>query len=103
MANLPSTKDNSPTRMRGNRYPMDLRCGEIHIDMHVHRNIPPNVPKRFYFWLAGQPGYKARLRYSDAEDFNLSEKGKRIATAQQARDEPSSCRADRRVVLIYDS
>ena len=30
--------------------------------------------KSFFFWLAGQPGYKARLQYSDADYFNLSEK-----------------------------
>lgn len=28
--------------------------------------------KRFFQWLAGQPGYKSRLKYSDAEYFNLS-------------------------------
>src|SRR3954464_7363415 len=30
--------------------------------------------KRFFHWLAGQPGYKRRLSYSDAEYFNLSAK-----------------------------
>src|SRR6516164_9089960 len=28
--------------------------------------------KRFFAWLAGQPGYKSRISYSDAEYFNLS-------------------------------
>ena len=37
--------------------------------------------KRFFQWLAWQPGYKSRLQYSDAEYFNLSEKDTRIATA----------------------
>src|ERR1039458_6882928 len=41
--------------------------------------------KAFFFWLAGQPGYKARLQYSDADYFNLSEKDARIATAQRER------------------
>ena len=27
--------------------------------------------KRFFHWLAGQPGYKSRLQYSDADYFNL--------------------------------
>ena len=27
--------------------------------------------KRFFVWLAGQPGYKSRISYSDAEYFNL--------------------------------
>ena len=44
--------------------------------------------KSFFFWLAGQPGYKARLQYSDADYFNLSEKDKRIATAQRERKAP---------------
>lgn len=37
--------------------------------------------RAFFFWLAGQPGYKARLQYSDADYFNLSEKDTRVATA----------------------
>src|SRR5271165_3980349 len=45
--------------------------------------------KSFFFWLAGQPGYKARLQYSDAEYFNLSEKDTRIATAQRERKAPT--------------
>ena len=31
----------------------------------------------------GQPGYKSRLQYSDADYFNLSEKDVRIATARR--------------------
>lgn len=42
--------------------------------------------KRFFLWLAGQPGYKSRIGYSDAEYFNLSDKETRIATAR--RDKP---------------
>lgn len=45
--------------------------------------------KRFFFWLAGQPGYKGRLLYSDAEYFNLSENETRIATAQRERKAPT--------------
>ena len=37
--------------------------------------------KRFFIWLAGQPGYKSRISYSDAEYFNLSAKETRIAKA----------------------
>ena len=43
----------------------------------------------FFFWLAGQPGYRARLQYSDADYFNLSEKDTRIATAQRERKAPT--------------
>jgi integrase len=37
--------------------------------------------KRFFVWLAGQPGYKSRISYSDAEYLNLSAKETRIAKA----------------------
>lgn len=37
--------------------------------------------KRFFVWLAGQPGYKSRMTYADAEYFNLSAKDARIAKA----------------------
>src|SRR5215510_15717559 len=39
--------------------------------------------KQFFFWLAGQPGYKSRISYSDAEYFNLSAKDTRIAKAHR--------------------
>jgi integrase len=45
--------------------------------------------KRFFQWLAWQPGYKSRLQFSDAEYFNLSEKDKRIATAQRELKVPT--------------
>jgi len=45
--------------------------------------------KQFFFWLAGQPRYKARLQYSDADYFNLSEKDARIATAQREKSAPT--------------
>ncbi len=45
--------------------------------------------KRFFQWLAGQPGYKSRLQYSDAEYFNLSEKDMRIATARREKPVPT--------------
>lgn len=45
--------------------------------------------KRFFQWLAGQPGYRSRLTYSDAEYFNLSEKDARVATARRQRPVPT--------------
>jgi integrase len=39
--------------------------------------------KRFFIWLAGQPGYKSKISYSDAEYFNLSAKETRIAKAHR--------------------
>lgn len=45
--------------------------------------------KRFFHWLAGQPGYKSRLQYADADYFNLSEKDTRVATARREPDGPT--------------
>src|SRR5579859_6000706 len=39
--------------------------------------------KRFFQWLAREPGYKSHVQYCDAEYFNLSDKEIRIATAQR--------------------
>jgi integrase len=45
--------------------------------------------KRFFQWLAWQPGYKSRFQYSDAEYFNLSDKDTRIATARREQKAPT--------------
>jgi len=45
--------------------------------------------KRFFQWLAWQPGYKSRLQYSDAEYFNLSDKDTRVATAKRQQKVPT--------------
>jgi integrase len=45
--------------------------------------------KRFFVWLAGQPGYKSRISYSDAEYFNLSAKETRIAKATRPARVPT--------------
>ncbi|MEY8689639.1 MAG: tyrosine-type recombinase/integrase [Leptothrix sp. (in: b-proteobacteria)] len=45
--------------------------------------------KRFFQWLALQPGYRSKLDYSDAEYFNLSEKESRVATARRQRPVPT--------------
>jgi integrase len=60
-------------------------------DQHGHRSGEPlskatlyatlTALKRFFVWLAGQPGYKSRISYSDAEYFNLSAKETRVAKA----------------------
>jgi integrase len=39
--------------------------------------------RNFFFWLAGQPGFRSRLTYSDAEYFNASEKDARVAKAHR--------------------
>jgi len=45
--------------------------------------------KRFFQWLAWQPGYKSRLQYADAEYFNISDKDTRIATARRQQKVPT--------------
>jgi len=45
--------------------------------------------KRFFQWLALQPGYRSKVEYSDAEYFNLSEKDTRVATARRPRPVPT--------------
>jgi len=45
--------------------------------------------KRFFQWLAGQPGYKSRFQYSDADYFNLSENDVRVATARREQKAPT--------------
>jgi site-specific recombinase XerD len=45
--------------------------------------------KRFFIWLAGQPGYKSRISYADAEYFNLSVKETRIAKATRPTRVPT--------------
>ena len=45
--------------------------------------------KRFFLWLAGQPGYKSRFQYSDADYFNLSDKDTRVATARREQKAPT--------------
>jgi integrase len=45
--------------------------------------------RRFFVWLAGQPGYKSRISYSDADYFNLSTKETRIAKATRPARVPT--------------
>jgi integrase len=45
--------------------------------------------KRFFIWLAGQPGYKSLISYSDAEYFNLSAKETRVAKARREERVPT--------------
>jgi site-specific recombinase XerD len=45
--------------------------------------------KRFFQWLALQPGYKSSIQYPDAQYFNLSDKDTRIATAHREKTFPT--------------
>lgn len=45
--------------------------------------------RAFFVWLAGQPGYKAKIRYDDADYFNLSEKELSVARAKREKRVPT--------------
>lgn len=45
--------------------------------------------RRFFQWLALQPGYRSKLTYSDADYLNLSDKESRVATARRLRPVPT--------------
>ena len=64
-----------------------LRSGEKLSKATLHVTLA-NL-KRFFQWLAGQPGYKSRFQYSDADYFNLSEKDVRVATALREQKVPT--------------
>lgn len=65
----------------------NLQTGERLSKATLHATLA-NV-KCFFHWLAGQPGYKSRLQYSDADYFNLSEKDVRVATARREQSGPT--------------
>lgn len=48
-----------------------------------------NALKQFFIWLAGQPRYRSRISYADAEYFNLSVKEKRIDKAHRDERTPT--------------
>ncbi|MGD9851199.1 MAG: tyrosine-type recombinase/integrase [Nitrospirales bacterium] len=48
-----------------------------------------SILKRFFQWLAWQPGFKSCLQYADAEYFNLSEKDTRVANARRETPTPT--------------
>lgn len=45
--------------------------------------------KAFFIWLAGQPGYRSRITYSDADYFNPSNNDGRIAKAVREKPAPT--------------
>lgn len=65
----------------------NLQTGEKLSKATLHATLAQ--VKRFFHWLAGQPGYKSRLQYSDADYFNLSEKDVRVATARRDQVGPT--------------
>ena len=64
-----------------------IRSGEK-LSKSTVNSILANL-KKFFHWLAGQPGYKSRISYSDSDYFNLSEKETRIANARREKPAPT--------------
>lgn len=48
-----------------------------------------NHVKVFFVWLAGQPGYKSRIAYSDTDFFNMTDKNARKARAPRLERVPT--------------
>jgi len=59
--------------------------------------------KRFFQWLASQPGYRSHLTYPDAEYFSLSEKDTRVATARRDRPAPTLDQVKHTLGLMPDT
>lgn len=66
---------------------MSLRTGDRLSKATLYATL--NALKRFFTWLAGQPGYKSRISYSDAEYFNLSAKETKVAKARREERVPT--------------
>ena len=75
-----------------------LKTGERLSKSTLHATLA-NL-KAFFQWLAGQPGFKSRLKYSDAEYFNLSEKDVRIAKAKRDQIGPTLAQAKHVISLM---
>jgi len=65
----------------------NVRTGKPLARATVHSTL--SALKAFFIWLAGQPGYKSKIAYGDADYFNLSEKDVRIAKATRTKPFPS--------------
>lgn len=57
---------------------------------HATNDATLRLAKSFFHWLAGQPGYKSRISYSDVEYFNNNMKNARVAHAQRDVAFPSN-------------
>lgn len=45
--------------------------------------------RKFFFWLAGQPGFRSKLSYSDSDYFNPSDRDVQISLGRRPRAVPS--------------
>lgn len=65
----------------------NVRTGKPLARATVHSTL--SALKAFFIWLAGQPGYKSKIAYADADYFNLPEKDVRIAKASRQKPVPT--------------
>lgn len=65
----------------------NARTGKPLTRATVHSTL--SALRAFFIWLAGQPGYKSKIGYGDADYFNLSEKEVRIAKATREKPVPT--------------
>lgn len=70
-----------------------LRSGDVLSKATLHSTL--TALQRFFQWLAGQPGYKSRMKYSDADYFNLSDNDVRVATAHREQKAPTMAQVRR--------
>ena len=59
--------------------------------------------RKFFHWLAGRPGYKSRISYSDADYFNPSDRDTRIALSSLPRTVPSLKQIEHTLSLMPSS
>ncbi|MEP0189655.1 MAG: tyrosine-type recombinase/integrase [Erythrobacter sp.] len=64
----------------------------------VHSTL--SALRAFFIWLAGQPGYKSKISYSDADYFNLSEKEVRVAKATREKPVPTLDQVHRVLAIL---
>jgi len=64
-----------------------VRTGKLLSRATVHSTL--SALREFFIWLAGQPTYKSKIAYADADYFNLSEKDVRIAKATREKPVPT--------------
>jgi integrase len=65
---------------------LSARTGEKLSKATLHSTL--NALRNFFFWLAGQTGFRSRLSYSDADYFNLSASETSIAKARRETSGP---------------
>jgi integrase len=66
-------------------------CGRRRAELSARSTVRTKLLAiaKFFRWLAGQPGYKSRIKFSDMAYFDLSLRDGRIATARREQPTPT--------------